>query len=260
MTGNVSGTAGHEKLRRIADVNEDKKRQAKSEFIISKYLWDQAKSQFRCQKPKSLPCGCDGRECRIVVHEWRHRKTGPEHRLMVVYCKTHGTYFTIYPPGYVPYGRIAVTPVNDEKTWSGTIFGSAMDETWRSAYRYTGGMCWQSHRRCVEKCGHLLGLSGEFTVCENAAAILDVPLHVQVSARTRFAAAGLDGQVDAVRSVLTAITVSPRLWRQMMRLGWETGVGGRAWEWSADERLVPLFPIPEREVLKPACQATGSDP
>ena len=255
-------------LSRSDDVNEDKKRWAKSEFIISKYWWDKDIGRFRCKKPKSLPCGRDGRECCVVVHEWRVRTTGPEHRLMVVYCRTHGTYFTIYPPGYVPYGRAPVAPVcsgEDESdaaltAWSGTVFESAVSDGWLHSYTYTGGTSWQTHRRDLQKHGQMFGLSGPFTVCENAAAILDIPLHVQLSARSRYSVSGLDGQLEAVQSVLKSISVSPRLWRRLMRLGRETGAWGEAWEWTDDNRLLPLFPLPERNCLKPRFQAVENDP
>lgn len=187
---------------------------------------------------------------------------------MVVYCKTHDNYFTIYPPGYVPYGRASVAPVcsgEDESdaaltAWSGTVFESAVSDGWLHNYTYTGGTSWQTHRRALQKHGQLLGLSGPFTVCENAAAILDIPLHVQLSARSRYSVSGLDGQLEAVQSVLKSISVSPRLWRRLMRLGRETGVWGKAWEWTADESLLPLFPTSERNCLKPRFQAVENDP
>jgi len=34
--------------------------------------------------------------------------------LFVVECRTHGGTFTVYPPGHVPYGRVAVAPVDAE--------------------------------------------------------------------------------------------------------------------------------------------------
>jgi hypothetical protein len=42
------------------------------------------------------------------------RKTGPQIPLTVVRCHRHGVSFTVYPPAYVPYGRVAVTPVDLE--------------------------------------------------------------------------------------------------------------------------------------------------
>jgi hypothetical protein len=50
--------------------------------------------------------------CRIWLHHRRPRKTGPGFPLTVVECRTHGVVFTLYPPGYVPYGRVAMAPVD----------------------------------------------------------------------------------------------------------------------------------------------------
>lgn len=48
------------------------------------------------------------------VHHRRERKTGPAHPVVVAECLTHGVAFTLYPPGFVPYGRAAIVPVDDE--------------------------------------------------------------------------------------------------------------------------------------------------
>ncbi len=58
-------------------------------------------------------CG-SGPPCDIRVHHRRRRKTGPGFPLFVVECRTHGGTFTVYPPGHVPYGRVAVAPVDAE--------------------------------------------------------------------------------------------------------------------------------------------------
>lgn len=55
-----------------------------------------------------------GPPCDIRVHHRRRRKTGPGFPLFVVECRTHGGTFTVYPPGHVPYGRVAVAPVDAE--------------------------------------------------------------------------------------------------------------------------------------------------
>jgi len=55
-----------------------------------------------------------GPPCDIRVHHRRSRKTGPGFPLFVVECRTHGVTFTVYPPGHVPYGRVAVAPVDAE--------------------------------------------------------------------------------------------------------------------------------------------------
>lgn len=49
--------------------------------------------------------------CRIGLHHWRPRSTGPCFPIFVAKCETHGHAFTIYPASHIPYGRVAVAPV-----------------------------------------------------------------------------------------------------------------------------------------------------
>lgn len=44
-------------------------------------------------------------------HGRRHRKTGPRLAVTVLLCRRHSRHFTVYPVGYVPYGRELVAPV-----------------------------------------------------------------------------------------------------------------------------------------------------
>jgi len=65
--------------------------------------------ETRAQLPNICPCGLqDGLPCEISLNHNRVRVTGPGF-VHVVQCKTHRKAFTIYPPGYVPYGRRAIT-------------------------------------------------------------------------------------------------------------------------------------------------------
>jgi len=63
--------------------------------------------------PLSCPY-CDGQSCKIVVDHLRERKTGPPFSLYVVRCEEHKVGFTLYPPGYYPYSRHALVPVDAE--------------------------------------------------------------------------------------------------------------------------------------------------
>lgn len=44
------------------------------------------------------------------MHHWRARKHGPGFPLAVARCRVHGRAFTLYPPAWVPYGRLAIAP------------------------------------------------------------------------------------------------------------------------------------------------------
>ena len=74
----------------------------------------------------------------MIVHH-RHRKTGPQHPLTTLRCRTHGHAFTLYPPGYAPYRRQPVMklaadgkPILGEeeryrREFGGTVFEAALE-------------------------------------------------------------------------------------------------------------------------------------
>ncbi len=88
--------------------------------------------------PDVAPCnGQDGKPCCLFTHHTRARKTGPRFALQVMGCSAHGIYFTLYPPGHVPYGRERIAPVapdgspcygaEDASCFAGTWFDAALD-------------------------------------------------------------------------------------------------------------------------------------
>ena len=105
--------------------------------------------------------GEDGSPCEVARHDRRPRKSGPEHALVVCRCRAHGVSFTVYPPGYVPYGRVAVVAEDSEgRTIQGealgtTVFGAALDLGAQSESR-------RMQRRTVQRrlsvCAAMLGL------------------------------------------------------------------------------------------------------
>ena len=50
-------------------------------------------------------------QCSVRVRYIRERKTGPGFPLFMIWCAVHGVAHTLYPPGYVPYSRVAIAPV-----------------------------------------------------------------------------------------------------------------------------------------------------
>ncbi len=75
-------------------------------FVVTSYVAG-ADGVFVAELPACCPIGCadSGLECCVVQHHLRARKSGPQHCLCVATCRTHGTAFTLYPPGYAPYRR-----------------------------------------------------------------------------------------------------------------------------------------------------------
>lgn len=87
-------------------------------FVLTPYFTN-ADGQLTAEIPAICPKGHnDGESCRITINHHRARKTGPCFPLTVVECHTHSLYFTLYPPGHVPYGRRPLTAhvaVNGDK-------------------------------------------------------------------------------------------------------------------------------------------------
>ena len=81
-------------------------------FLSAPYL---AGEDGRYAPPEAIdqcPFAEGPKPCRLEKHDWRARKTGPEVALRILRCRTHGVYFTVYPPGHVPYGRCSLAPVD----------------------------------------------------------------------------------------------------------------------------------------------------
>lgn len=142
-------------------------------------------------QPLVLPTRClcaDGDEpgCRIAVHHFRERKTGPAFPVVVLECKVHRQAFTLYPLGHVPYGRVAVAPVSVDGEplrpaadgvdpdpgdahraqlrrdgWSSTLFQAALDaacgEPWPRQAKT--GSCWETQRRHLAEAARIIGIS-----------------------------------------------------------------------------------------------------
>ncbi len=113
-------------------------------YVISPYYPDDT-GRLRPGLPDVGPCrDWDERACRICFDHARVRKTGPGFSLMVARCITHKKGFTIYPPGYVPYGRQPLAPVAADgslvsttcgaECFMGTYFDAALDAAKQRAW------------------------------------------------------------------------------------------------------------------------------
>lgn len=76
--------------------------------------------------------------CEISFHRWRKRKRGPGIALACYLCDEHGCSFTVYPPGWLPYGRRPMVHVSlagvdiggiaaGVEGWVETAVGAAVD-------------------------------------------------------------------------------------------------------------------------------------
>jgi hypothetical protein len=108
------------------------------QFICSPYAYDAEVGQWRVASPitRCTENDVDGAElCHITKGRQRVRKVGPVHPLWLFKCLAHKCWFTIYPPGWVPFGRRALVdldPIGEavlgNDNWKNSAFGAAIDE------------------------------------------------------------------------------------------------------------------------------------
>ncbi len=161
-------------------------------FITSPYYAD-SQGKFTPNSPDFCPFQIrDKRPCKILRSYFRDRKTGPCFPLLVLKCETHEIGFTIYPPGYTPYGRKLLAPVaNDgypttEKSgplrFEGTYFDAALDAAKLDLWPYQsleGSAVSRriTQKRHLDRAALILGVHPELDerVREELAQILSLP-------------------------------------------------------------------------------------
>ena len=165
---------------------------ARRPFVIAPNRED--RGDVRPDRPKRCPWS-QGGACRIRVQRWRLRKTGPGFPLCVVECVTHARIFTLYPPGHVPYGRVAMAPVasdgqrvRDDKcagdAWEMTLFRAVLDAARGVAWPRRlapgdgerGQESWRTQGRRIVLAASLLGVLAEAERAQPAIALeLGIP-------------------------------------------------------------------------------------
>lgn len=143
-------------------------------FVQTPYEADN-EGVLRAVLPSRCPWGWPGSEgCEVGVHHERARTTGPCFPLAVVRCSRHPAHaFTLYPPGHVPYGRVAVTPTstagellrdaeNGQPAWEATFFGAvldaASDERWAANSPASDPRRRRTQGRWLDVAGRLTGV------------------------------------------------------------------------------------------------------
>ena len=120
------------------------------------------------------------KRCDVVGHGYRKRKTGPEFPIETRHCREHSCYFTVYPSGHVPYGRVTMAPVDvggfalvaveaeDEARWQGSLCVAAVEAARNRRWSREGNVAeagepgrYGTQRRWLRRCARLLGLAGE---------------------------------------------------------------------------------------------------
>ena len=204
--------------------------------------------------PRRCPRGRRGAPCAVRVKGRRERKTGPVSIVWVFRCETHGRAFTVYAPGCVPHGRIAVVHVTpDGQPVAGaellgdtTFFGAALQaakaQVWPDSASALDGLARadaqgaeahdanadaepggvrRTQRRRQRGAAKLLGLLvGGDRIAERIAEAFDVPLVRLRDFRSAYErACGWAERAVVIRDVLRALPRSLALLKRVVRAG-----------------------------------------
>jgi hypothetical protein len=192
--------------------------------------------------PERCPFGEDGSDCLVTRHDQRARKSGPEHAIVVCRCRTHSVYFTVYPPGHVPYGRVAVVASDAEgRTVAGdalddTLFGAAAEASSEASARRTQR---RTLVRRLELCAALLALTASADAVRAAVAgALWLPqLRLRETAQQYALKRHLRERAQAVLSLLAQIS-QQRLRTGILVAGHIAGLWGRPSRWDPGGRML----------------------
>jgi hypothetical protein len=192
--------------------------------------------------------------CRVVKNGWGIRDTGPCHLLRRVKCH-HGPGYRLYPPGYAPYQREPVAPVDSDGemvrvgegdtplkkgvfAWRRTFFGAVLDAA--------QGICWsrwspvgdsrrrRTQRRYMEIAATLLGLSAEVDegVSQRIAECLGIAwLYLSDRRKVYQSAVTYMELGPVIVAVLEMIPVDRSLSHRLLTAGFIVGLWGRPKRW-----------------------------
>ena len=234
------------------------------------------------------PSGRGDAPCQLSNHSWRRRKTGPCFPVRVLFCRTHGIHFTVYPHSFVPYSRERIAPVTTRRApeptaptnaaWAGTVFeAAARAAAGERAVRDAGfeeGPAKPRHstqRRKIGFAGRLLALSPEIDerLSERVGQSLNLPGLDHRNGRAAFArAATLRERGRVILSSLERLPLAGGFEQRLLAAGYLTGLWGLPSTWDArtSRRVFPPCgtpspipapspPLPPNENLPPPARA-----
>jgi len=229
-------------------------------FVITPYV-EGGGGRLTAVMPDEGPCRArDDRPCRLWVHHHRERKTGPEFPLAVLCCGVHGPpAFTVYPPGYVPYGRHRVAPVAADggavhgegedpmEGFAATVFGAAVDAADGKAWsREGGGRWWSTQGRALARLLWWVGVAVDLEAAVRArlAAILGVAqLMLREQAQAIAGHPGYRQRGRAVVTVLAALRRDASVADRLVAAGAEVGLWPRALRWHPHAKRLRTVPF-----------------
>lgn len=206
--------------------------------------------------------------CAVAPHHLRARLTGPKHDLIVVRCRAHGRAFTLYPPGFVPYGRTPLVlraPDGDapDDLFAETLFSAASDaaggKTWPDSeprFWRTGGAR-STQRRRVRLATLLLGLAAMADpLRERIAIAIDIPF-TRLQDRSRVA---MSRSVIACGRVVLATIEEAQigtrdLLSRLLAAGEIVGLWGPPLRWDQATRRLRSLSAPFRQPGTPPTRA-----
>jgi len=193
-------------------------------------------------------------ECKVVANGWGHRDTGPCHPLRRVKCH-HGPGYRLYPPGYGPYQRESVAPVDSvgelvcvgdgEATgnrgmlaWCRTFFAAVLDAAegigWSRESPADDSRRRRTQRRYLELCATILGLSHEIEdeACQRIAACLGIAWLALSDLRAVYQSAQTYlTRGPVIADVLEMVPVDRSLAHRLLTAGFIAGLWGRPKRW-----------------------------
>jgi hypothetical protein len=183
------------------------------DYIVAQYLWH-SDLEFKSEKPSQCPHRSHGDLCRVSLNHYRHRKVSGGQRFAVYSCSTHRRSFTVYPPGYRPYQRRQIIPVDHRGRMIGPLFNrregicifsnTTFDDVIETLYRERKNQC----PKRISDLAKLLGISPEMTLRqrERHAAVLNVELTgLALCAKNLAANPSLKNQIEAIRDAIALI-------------------------------------------------------
>lgn len=220
-------------------------------FVVTRY-----RAQADGQLVPEMPGWCvEGKRgaCRLRIDHFRERKTGPCFALAVLVCAVHRLGFTLYPPGHVPYGRVAVAPLgvggelvrepaqagcSAPVAWGLTIFRAAVEAAEGAAWPRTNvpgepRRWWRTQGRHLHLGARLVAVAGSVRQRqrEQVAQILGVALLGLVGAADVFATGGYRERGRAIVQVLEEVERTERVGDRLLTAGGAMGLWGAPSRW-----------------------------